>query len=242
MSGDHAMSRDQDESSTEYDDAAADEAVVVVHGWGAHRWLTALLAKRLTARFGRVVNWGYRSLRKTIASHAEQLKNVLDELDTDATYCRVHLVSHSMGGIVGRQALLLGVPRKMGRFVMIAPPNQGSPVASFFGPLFKPVCRTLDELASRPDSYVNQLPRLDGVPTGIIAARSDIQVPLANTKLDTARQRIVLPGRHSSLLFRRDLAEHVTHFLEHGEFADGHDGGEPGKNDPEGDEDCGKNQ
>ena len=29
--------------------------------------LTALLAKRLSARFGHVVNWGYRSLRDSIA-------------------------------------------------------------------------------------------------------------------------------------------------------------------------------
>ena len=86
---------------------AQQDVVVVLHGWGAHWLLTALLARRLAKHFGRAINWGYRSFSKTIEDHAQRLKIKLDELDTDPAFRQIHLVTHSMGGIVGRQALLL---------------------------------------------------------------------------------------------------------------------------------------
>jgi hypothetical protein len=102
--------------------------------------------------------------------------------------------------------------------VMIAPPNRGSPVASFLGPLMKPVCKTLDQLSDRSDSYVNRLPPPENTEIGIIAARHDLQVPRPNTQLSAARQHVVIRGLHSSLLLRRDLANQVACFLESGEF------------------------
>ena len=42
---------------------------------------------------------------------------------------RIHLVAHSMGALVVREYLARGKPERLGRVVLLAAPNQGSPIA-----------------------------------------------------------------------------------------------------------------
>jgi hypothetical protein len=103
--------------------------------------------------------------------------------------------------------------------VMLCPPNRGSRVATLFGPLLKSVCCTIDQLAHRPDSYVNKLPVPDQLDVGIIAASFDTLVPLASTYLGVERDHIVWPYTlHTGVLFRAGVADQVAHFLKHGAF------------------------
>jgi len=79
-------------------------------------------------------------------------------------------------------------------------------------------CRTIDQLAARPDSFVNCLPALEGVEVGVIAASLDALVPRASTHLAGQRDHIVMPSLHSMLIYRKRVAREVQHFLEHGRF------------------------
>ncbi len=47
------------------------EAVVLLHGLGANRFVMTRLATYLDAQGYRVANWGYRSIRDSIESHAQ---------------------------------------------------------------------------------------------------------------------------------------------------------------------------
>lgn len=47
---------------------------------------------------------------------------------------RIHLVAHSIGALVVREYLARGKPERLGRVVLLAAPNQGSPIAE---PLMK---------------------------------------------------------------------------------------------------------
>src|SRR3954469_21113097 len=82
-----------------------DKTIVLVHGLGANRLMMWLLAQRLTWRGFRVVNWGYRSTQRSLEGHGDDLHRQLAELDGDAKIGDIHLVTHSMGGIVARTAL-----------------------------------------------------------------------------------------------------------------------------------------
>ncbi|HUY88009.1 MAG TPA: hypothetical protein VMV10_04710 [Pirellulales bacterium] len=168
---------------------AGGKVVVLIHGLGANGFLLMGLHLRLA------------------------------ELDADPAVTRIHLVSHSMGGIVARYALILGRPTKLGRFVMLAPPNKGSRLASFCGPALRCCFPAIDQLAARPGSFVNGLPEPEGVEVGIIDASIDLLVRAGNTSLACQRDHIVLTATHTLLAFQGRLAEEVLRFLATGRFS-----------------------
>jgi len=196
------------------------DVVVLVHGLGANgQLLMWLLARRLRrAGYGTVI-WSYPSLLRTIEKHGAKLQERLAEIDVDPAVDRIHLVTHSMGGIVARYALCLHRPAKLGRFVMMAPPNKGSALAAFCGPALRWCVPTIDQLAARPDSFVNGLPEPDGVEIGVIAASHDMLVGAGKTVMTCQCDHIVLPATHTLLAFRRRLANEVVAFLATGRFS-----------------------
>ena len=193
------------------------EAVVLVHGLAAKRIVMAMLRTSLARSYGEVVNWGYPSLWSPIQRHGRELAALLRRLD-GGDYDRIHLVTHSMGGIVARLALAEFQPERLGRFVMIAPPNRGSHVASRIAPYLGRLFPPLLQLADHEASFVRRLPLPLAPELGIIAARTDFLVREPSTHLGCERDHIVVPGLHSTLLWRRETAEQVRHFLEHGRF------------------------
>jgi len=194
-----------------------DDLVVLVHGLAAHRLMMRALAQSLQDVYASVVNWGYPSLFSPIELHGEKLATLMRQLD-DRGHERIHLVTHSMGGIIGRLALAHYTPRHFGRFVMIAPPNRGSHVARRLAPYLGRLCPPLVQLADEDASFVRSLPPPKVSELGIIAAKTDFLVLEPSTRLGCECDHIVLPGLHSSLLWRRETAEQVRHFLENGRF------------------------
>ncbi len=150
--------------------------------------------------------------------HAERFARELAARDADPTVGTLHIVTHSMGGIVARAALDRYRPRKLGRVVMLAPPNRGSFVATravgTFGRFLKPVA----ELSTAPDSLVNELPMPPDLELGVIAAQYDALVSEASTHPAVPHAHVTLPTWHTGLLFSRDAANLVAEFLARGVF------------------------
>jgi hypothetical protein len=71
------------------------EAVLLVHGHGAHPVLLEPLRRALERRGFRAVNWRYRSLRGSIEPHAARLAVTAKEFDDDTGVERLHFVGHS---------------------------------------------------------------------------------------------------------------------------------------------------
>jgi pimeloyl-ACP methyl ester carboxylesterase len=192
-------------------------AVVLVHGLAANSVIMAPLARTLSRHFVRVTNWGYRSLWYRIERHGQALAGVLRKLD-ETFDGPIHLVTHSMGGIIGRIALSEFAPRRFGRFLMIAPPNRGSHIASRLAPYLGYICPPLVQLRDCEDSFVCSLPHPPVGELGVIAASTDYLVQAPSTRLGCEADHITLPGLHSSLLLTRATAEQVRHFLHYGRF------------------------
>jgi pimeloyl-ACP methyl ester carboxylesterase len=194
------------------------ECVSLVHGFFANQYMLALLGHRLKRHGYLATPWGYRNMRRSILEHADAFSRELARLDADRAVDTIHLVTHSMGGIIARAALERFRPQKLGRFVMLAPPNRGSFVANaavgVLGGLFKPVA----ELTTGPESLVNSLGMPTGIDIGVIAASRDALVSPESTRPDVPHDHVTLPCLHSSLLFRRDAADLVAAFLATGEF------------------------
>jgi alpha-beta hydrolase superfamily lysophospholipase len=195
--------------------------VALVHGYLANKVLLAPLGWRLRRQGYATTAWGYWNMRCSLLVHAARFALELESLDANPAVDTLHLVTHSMGGIIARAALDRFRPRKLGRIVMLAPPNKGSFVATMaagtFGRVFKPVA----ELSTASNSLVNSLPMPKDIDLGVIAAQWDALVSDASTHPDVPHAYATIPTFHSGLLFRRDAADLIASFLDHGQFSAG---------------------
>ena len=194
------------------------ETVVLLHGMLASSRSMRPLEEALAREGYRVINWGYRSLARSITDHAARLVRMLDELDGDQQTSKIHAVTHSMGGIILRCALRQRTPAKTGRIVMLAPPNAGSRLASLpLGP-FQRWFPQIAELSESNESLVNRLPEPLGLDVGVIAARNDVVVDVASTRLRCQRDHVVLASTHQKLPARAETMHQVLAFLRRGQF------------------------
>ncbi len=218
------------------DDPEARERVVLLHGLLRQPRSMKPLAQRLTDEGFEVHNLGYASTDDTATQIVDGLAASIDDCCASAQ-ATLHFVTHSLGGVVARAYLSEHRPDHLGRVVMLAPPNRGSPLVDRFGDdfwfrsLLGPVAT---ELGSGPASLPNRLPP-PTYPVGIIAARHAVASALGGAWLgdndgivsvDATR----LPGmtdflvvRTGHVRIRRDdvVADETVHFLRHGRFQDG---------------------
>ncbi|MCU0720405.1 MAG: lysophospholipase [Pirellula sp.] len=192
------------------------ELVVLIHGFGAKRAVMWPLATRLRACGYRVHLWSYVTLFQSINVHAYRLHNYL--LTQLAEEFRFSIVAHSMGSIVARAALNRSVPSNFGRMVLLAPPNQGSPIARYASMLVGRVIQPTRELSDDRNSFIHKMPVPKGIDMGIIAARFDLLVPVANTLLNAAHKHETVNGTHNSILMSTKVCEMIASFLRSGEF------------------------
>jgi len=146
----------------------------------------------------------------------------------------VHFVTHSMGGILVRWYLMGRTIAKLGRVVMLAPPNQGSEVVDVFSKVpgfvwFNGPAGL--QLGTDATSLPSQLPAVD-YPVGVIAGTATInyilstvlsnpddgKVSVANTRVDGMTDHITVPYSHPYIMQREPVIEQVLYFLASGHF------------------------
>lgn len=214
------------------------ETVVLLHGLGRGPSSLVVLEARLRSAGYEVRNIGYASRSGSVAGLAEQAldpvfgtgrKVVAGEI--------VHVVTHSLGGVLLRKYLAVhGKPPALGRVVMLAPPNGGSEIVDALNQWA--IYRWLNgpagsELGTSPNHAPTALgPLPAGVEVGVVAGDfswnpvfsalipgpDDGKVGVARTHVAGERDHIVLPYSHTWIMNRAETARLVTTFLRHGAF------------------------
>ncbi len=197
------------------------ELVVLAHGMGRTPVSMAPLRRALEAEGYEVLSFRYSSYCCSIAEIGEQLRTELAKT-VGPQHTQVHFVGHSLGNIVIRYVLTRDtLPPRVGKVVMLAPPNQGAHAANTFAPVVGWLLRPVVELGVDSMSTVRRMPRVQNVPIGVIAARDDHTVKLPETHLAEESAHLVVAGGHSFIMSRRDVMRQVIVFLRTGAFAMG---------------------
>jgi len=215
-------------------------AVIVLHGLMRSRKSMAKLCKHLEEQGGfTVINVTYPSTRRSIGQHARSLARLIENLDG---IDEINFGGHSMGNIVVRHYLgdqLAGIgnrprDRRLRRMVMLAPPNQGSEVATALAGngLFALVDGTPgQELGADWASIKDKLavpPFEFGVIAGgrgddrgynpLLPGDDDATVTVAGTHLEGEADHLVVPVLHSFIMKDPRVIEYTLRFLQEGRF------------------------
>jgi triacylglycerol lipase len=212
------------------------ECVVLLHGL-ARTWRSMeKLVDTLRAAGYHAVNLDYPSRKKTIERLAiEVIPEGINRCKAVGAK-RIHFVTHSMGGIVLRYYLAGRAIDRLGRVVMISPPNHGSEVADalrqnfLYQWLMGPAAL---ELGTDGDSLAEKLGPADyslGIIAGsyysffdawfasLIPGEDDGKVSVESAKLEGMADFLVVPGTHTFIMADDDVIAQSIHFLRHGKF------------------------
>jgi len=203
------------------------DIVVLVHGLGGSRIDMWPIARRLKRLGFEVRNWGYRSIGNRVETHAQRLGQELSVLDSQLSDGQIHLVTHSMGGIIARTMFADFDFRNLGRVFMLAPPHLGSHTARKLSPLVGWLTPSLKQLSDSADSFVNQLPNTlqqKGIEFGIIESTKDRVIVQGGVNLDGYRDYARVEGHHGVLTWYSDTIRLVEEFLAGGRFGTAGDG------------------
>jgi triacylglycerol lipase len=210
----------------------AGEVVVLLHGYARTERAMRPLARRLEAQGYRVASVRYHSFDGAPEALVAELDAALAACCAQAA--RLHFVAHSLGGLVLRAYLAEHPEPRLGRVVMLGPPNRGSELADLavrLRPIHRIIGPTALALGTDGASFPNTLgpPEFEcGVVAGnrsltpigwwLIRDDDDGVVGVASTRLDGMADWIVLPTSHHSMLRSRAVAEQTVHFLANGRF------------------------
>ena len=210
------------------------EVVVLLHGLARSRQSMTKMAAALAAEGYDVINMDYPSRKAPIETLTEETiaSALAQPLAKEAT--RVHFVTHSLGGILVRQYFKDHILGKLGRVVMLGPPNQGSDLVDKLGSnwLFAFNGPAGRQLGTKHDSVPNQLGAINfdlGIIAGdrsinwinslLITGPDDGKVSVERTKAAGMKAHLVIHATHPYLMKNSQAIRETIHFLREGKFS-----------------------
>jgi pimeloyl-ACP methyl ester carboxylesterase len=203
--------------------------VILLHGLWMRGFALLMLHRRMMEAGFRVHRFDYMSVAATQPRILARLEARIHELAQDAP--TVHLVGHSLGGLLALQACAEDARLPPGRVVCLGSPLKGSAAARRFagmgrgGEVLLGHNRELLEYGferwSGPREVGVVAGRMAlglGAVLGQIGGDNDGTVAVDETWLPGIADHCVIETNHTGLLFSQEAARQVTQFLQQGRF------------------------
>ncbi len=210
--------------------AMSGTGVLLIHGISRSSKSMAAFREPLTKAGFQVFPFDYPSTRVDITESAEYLRQVIESLDGIES---LHIVAHSMGGLVTRAYLAKPADPRLKRLVMLGTPNSGADMADLLRDkanfLFKPLLGPAgQQLITDPNGLIGQLPIpkcefaiIAGGRGGngfnpLIPGDDDGTVSVASTRLAGATDFLQVNSLHTLLMKSDEAINSTVRFLESG--------------------------
>ncbi|WP_345782608.1 alpha/beta fold hydrolase [Dokdonella sp.] len=208
------------------DEETVREHVILLHGIWMRGVTLAYLSRRLRLAGYVVETMDYASVFTGFDPAVDQLRTRLRALAAPV----VHLVGHSLGGLVALEATrgVRGLPR--GNIVSLGSPLRGSAVARglaalpggrlLMGNSVEPLLAGLDDWrGSRKVGVIaGKMPFGLGFALGSLSAPHDGTVAVAETLLPGITDHRLVSASHTGMLLSSEVAGLTVEFLRHGRF------------------------
>ncbi len=202
------------------------ERVILLHGlWmpgAAMQWFAAQLK---AAGFAPSI-FSYPSVASGPEAAVPRLVQRLRGFDD------VHLVAHSLGGLIALQALCAEPDLPVARVVCLGSPLRGSGAVSGALAQFPPAALMLGRSAAllqqgfgcwegrvEVGAIAGRVPRGLGALFAGFSGEHDGTVAVEETRLPGLADHVVVEASHSGLLFSAAAVQYATAFLRHGHFS-----------------------
>ena len=205
----------------------AGEPVYLIHGFMRTSASFQQMATTLQAKGFKPHLWDYPSRDRTIEEHSNVLVHHLQK--TARKNQPIHFVTHSMGGLILRAAL--NNPKcpheaKIGKAVLIAPPNRGSQYGRALGKL-KPMKKYLGSKSGHQLLHSQNFDHLGTFPSSLnilviagtlgwnptIDGPNDGKVSVSETRLNTPHYHTTVPCGHSWIMRAKPTINKTLTFL-----------------------------
>lgn len=213
----------------------ASEGVVLLHGLARTNKSMERMAAAFSSAGYVVANLDYPSRTMAVGPLSESVVGSA-LADPRLKQCsKIHFVTHSLGGILVRSYFARHANPRLGRVVMLGPPNRGSEVVDHLKSwqLFQSINGPAgSELGTDPTSVPNTLGPVRfelGVIAGdrtinwinslMIKGPDDGKVSIERTKVEGMKEHLVVHVSHPFLMKDREVIDATVRFIQHGSFA-----------------------
>jgi len=207
---------------------ATEETIILVHGL----WMTgtemSLLKRRLRARGYHVHQFRYRMVMRTLGQNQVKLKSFIEKYAAD----KVHIIGHSLGGVLALQTLQLYPDLPVARIICLGSPLVDSAAGRRVAQMKAGraiLGKTLAEAVFEAPLQSWSGPQSVGVIAGnrgfglgkmlgALPKPNDGVVSVAETSLPGIDDHIEIPRGHIGLLVSPLVATQCAWFIRHGKF------------------------
>jgi len=200
------------------------EIIIFIHGLFRSYWSMYLLARYFRKQGYDCYLFDYPSTRHSLSKNIETFYTFLDKCLKNHPTEKVHIISHSMGGIIARGAmekLSLDRYQHIESIVMLVPPSQGSPYAErflSFLPRLEQWIKPLSDISTLEHAHVHKLSDIHHPKIGIIAAKYDKKSPSKLAHLPTQKDFLEINVTHSLVIDHPKTKKAIENFINTGKF------------------------